>query len=157
MKQLVLGDIQRVMSFINNREQEFIAAATEYGGQAAIKAAVQQRKELAKAEARMNELDVVFRKLYEDNALGRISEEQFVFLTSGYEEERKSLSERIVELKKEINTVAERGADVKRFLDIIHRYTEINELTYENVHELIDRILIHELDKENSTRTIEIF
>ena len=95
--------------------------------------------------------------LFRSNALGRISEEQFVFLTSGYEEERKSLSERIVELKKEINTVAERGADVKRFLDIIHRYTEINELTYENVHELIDRILIHELDKENSTRTIEIF
>ena len=110
-----------------------------------------------KAEARMNELDVVFRKLYEDNALGRISEEQFAFLTSGYGEERKSLSERIVELKKEINTVAERGADVKRFLDIVHRYTEINELTYENVHELIDRILIHELDKEHNTRKIEIF
>ena len=105
----------------------------------------------------MNELDVVFRKLYEDNALGRISEEQFAFLTSGYGEERKSLSERIVELKKEINTVAERGADVKRFLDIVHRYTEINELTYENVHELIDRILIHELDKEHNTRKIEIF
>ena len=54
-----------------------------------------------------------------DNALGRISEEQFAFLTSGYGEERKSLSERIVELKKEINTVAERGADVKRFLDTL--------------------------------------
>ena len=157
LKELVLGDIQRVMSFVNNREQEFIAAATEYGGQAAKKAAAQQRKELAKAEARMNELDVIFRKLYEDNALGRISEEQFAFLTSGYGEERKALSARIVELKKEINTVAERGADVKRFLDIVHRYTEINELTYENVHELIDRILIHELDKENNTRTIEIF
>lgn len=157
LRELVLGDIQRVMSFVNNREQEFIDAATEYGGQAAKKAAAQQRKELAKAEARMNELDVVFRKLYEDNALGRISEEQFAFLTSGYGEERKSLSERIVELKKEINTVAERGADVKRFLDIVHRYTEINELTYENVHELIDRILIHELDKEHNTRKIEIF
>ena len=157
LKELVLGDIQRVMSFVNNREQEFISAATEYGGQAAKKAAAQQRRELDKAEARMNELDVVFRKLYEDNALGRISEEQFVFLTSGYGEERKALVARIVELKKEINTVAERGADVKRFLDIVHRYTEINELTYENVHELIDRILIHELDKENNTRTIEIF
>ena len=105
----------------------------------------------------MGELDVLFRKLYEDNALGRLSDERFMFLTSGYEEERKSLSARIVELKKEINTVVERNADVKRFLDIVHRYTEINELTYENVHELIDRILIHELDKENNTRTIEIF
>ena len=30
-------------------------------------------------------------------------------------------------------------------------------LTYENVHEFIDRILIHELDKETNTRKIEIF
>ena len=52
-----------------------------------------------------------------------------MFLTSGYEEERKSLSTRIVELKKEISTVVERNADVKRFLDIVHRYMEINELT----------------------------
>jgi len=105
----------------------------------------------------MSELDVLFRKLYEDNALGRLSDERFVFLTSGYEEERKTLSKRIVELKKEINTVAERNADVKRFIDIVHRYTKIDELTYENVHELIDRILIHELDKETNTRKIEIF
>ena len=147
----------RVLSFVKDKEQEFISTATEYGNQAAKKAAAQQNKELAKAESRMSELDVLFRKLYEDNALGRLSDERFVFLTSGYEEERKALSMRIVELKKEINTVVERNADVKRFLDIVHRYTEINELTYENVHELIDRILIHELDKENLTRTIEIF
>ncbi len=95
--------------------------------------------------------------LSEDNALGRLSDEQFVFLTSSYEEERKSLSARIVELKKEINTVVERNADVKRFLDIVHKYTEIDKLTYENVHKLIDRILIHELDKETNTRKIEIF
>ena len=35
--------------------------------------------------------------------------------------------------------------------------TAIEELTYENVHEFIDRILIHELDKETNTRKIEIF
>ena len=157
LKELVLGDIQRVMSFVNDREQEFIAIATEHSGQAAKKAAAQQHRELDKAEARMSELDVLFRKLYEDNALGRLSDERFTFLTSGYEEERKSLATRIVELKKEINTVVERNADVKRFLNIVHRYTKIEELTYENVHELIDRILIHELDKEHNTRKIEIF
>ena len=39
----------------------------------------------------------------------------------------------------------------------LRRYTTITELTYENVHEFIDRILIHELDKETNTRKIEIF
>lgn len=51
----------------------------------------------------------------------------------------------------------ERSADVKRFVALVRRYTAIEELTYENVHEFIDRILIHELDKETNTRKIEIF
>ena len=121
------------------------------------KALSQQQKELDKAEKRINELDILFRKLYEDNALGKLSDERFVFLTSGYEDEKKTLTQRITELRKEISTAAERGADVKRFIALVRRYTAIDELTYENVHEFIDRILVHELDKETNTRKIEIF
>ena len=57
----------------------------------------------------------------------------------------------------EIDNATERSADVKRFVALVRRYTVIEELTYENVHEFIDRILIHELDKETNTRKIEIF
>ena len=32
----------------------------------------------------------------------------------------------------------------------------IDRMSYENVHEFIDRILIHELDRETNTRKIEI-
>ncbi len=56
-----------------------------------------------------------------------------------------------------INTATERNSDIKKFIALVHKYTRINELTYENVHEFIDRILIHELDKETNTRKIEIF
>ena len=64
---------------------------------------------------------------------------------------------RIAELSQEIDNATERSADVKRFVALVRRYTAIEELTYENVHEFIDRILIHELDKETNTRKIEIF
>ncbi|HHQ5492440.1 TPA: DUF4368 domain-containing protein [Clostridioides difficile] len=63
----------------------------------------------------------------------------------------------IAELTQEIDNATERSADVKRFVALVRRYTAIEELTYENVHEFIDRILIHELDKETNTRKIEIF
>ena len=156
LKELVLADMQRVMTYAKEHEQEFVATATKYGEQTARKAATQQRLELDKSEARLRELDILFRKLYEDNALGKISDQQFSFLTSGYEEEREKLMPRIVELKEAIHAVTERSADVRRFLSVVHRYTEISELTYENVHEFIDRIIIHELDKETNTRKIEI-
>ena len=82
----------------------------------------------------------MFRKLYEDNALGKLSDEQFAFLTSGYDEEKKTLTRRIAELLQEIDNATERSADVKRFVALVRKYTAITELTYENVHEFIDRI-----------------
>ena len=157
LKELVLADLQRIMSYVKGHEQEFIQTATECSEQAMKKALGHQRKELDKAEARLGEINLLFRKLYEDNALGRLSNEQFVFLTSGYEDEKRELTKRAAELKKEIDTAAERSADVKRFAALVRRYTEISELTYENVHEFIDRILIYELDKNTNTRKIEIF
>ena len=157
LKELVLADLQRIMSYVKGHEQEFIHTATECSEQAMKKALGHQRKELDKAEARLGEINLLFRKLYEDNALGRLSNEQFVFLTSGYEDEKAALTKRVAELRKELDTAAERSADVKRFVALVRRYTEISELTYENVHEFIDRILVYELDKNTNTRKIEIF
>lgn len=157
ISELVLADLKRVLSYVQSSEQEFIQTANEYNAQAMKKALAQQRKELEKAEKRMGELNVLFRKLYEDNALGKISDSQFAFLTSGYDEEKTTLTRRIAELTQEIDAATERSADVKRFVALVRKYTAIDELTYENVHELIDRILIHELDRETNTRKVEIF
>ncbi|RKJ75010.1 DUF4368 domain-containing protein [Butyricicoccus sp. 1XD8-22] len=157
LKELVLADLQRVLAYVKEHEQEFIHTAAECGEQAAKKALAQQRKELDKAERRMDELNLLFRKLYEDMALGRLSNEQFALLTSGYEDEKAALTKRAAELRQEIDTAAEQGADVRRFVALVRRYSEISELTYENVHEFIDRILVHELNRETNTRKIEIF
>lgn len=156
LKELVLADIQRVLTYVKGHEQQFIEEATEYGSLNAAKALRVKRTELDKAKHRMGELDILFRKLYEDNALGRLSDQQFVLMTSGYDEERNTLSERIKGLEAEINAVAERKTDVSRFLQIVRKYTDVQELTYEIIHEFIDRILIYELDKETNTRKIEI-
>lgn len=155
--ELVLADLQRVLSYVRAHEKDFIRKANEYGDNEVKKALELKRKELDKSTARMKELDTIFRKLYEDNALGKLTDQQFVMMTSGYEDEKKSLAEKATALELEINTAVERKADVNKFIQVVGRYTDIQELTYENVHEFIDRILIHELDLETGVREIEIF
>ena len=157
IKELVLADLQRVMTYVKSKENEFIQKAAEYGNKEAEKAFENDRKELASAVKREKELETIFRKLYEDNALGKISDKQFVSLTSGYDEEKETLATKIRELETKLNSVAENKKDAAKFVQLVKRYTEINELTYENVHEFIDRIFIHELDKETNTRQIDIF
>ena len=157
LKELVLGDIQRVLSYVKAHEQQFIADATEYGDVKANRALREKRVELDKAKGRLSELDHLFRKLYEDNALGRLSDQQFTFMVSGYDDEKAALVEKMRTLEKELNTAAERRDDVGRFVQIVRKYTDVQELTYEIVHEFIDRILVYELDKDTNTRKIEIY
>ena len=157
LKELVLGDIQRVLSYVKAHEQQFIADATEYGDVKANRALREKRGELDKAKARLGELDHLFRKLYEDNALGRLSNQQFTFMVSGYDDEKAALVEKIRGLEKEVSTVTERRDDVGRFVQIVRKYTDVQELSYEIVHEFIDRILVYELDKDTNTRKVEIY
>lgn len=114
------------------------------------------RKSVLK-ELVLGELDHLFRKLYEDNALGRLSDQQFTFMVSGYDDEKAALVEKIRGLEKEVSTVTERRDDVGRFVQIVRKYTDVQELSYEIVHEFIDRILIYELDKDTNTRKVEIY
>lgn len=108
------------------------------------------RKSVLK-ELVLGELDHLFRKLYEDNALGRLSDQQFTFMVSGYDDEKAALVEKIRGLEKEVSTVTERRDDVGRFVQIVRKYTDVQELSYEIVHEFIDRILVYELDKDTNT------
>ena len=114
------------------------------------------RKSVLK-ELVLGELDHLFRKLYEDNALGRLSDQQFTFMVSGYDDEKAALVEKIRGLEKEVSTVTERRDDVGRFVQIVRKYTDVQELSYEIVHEFIDNILVYELDKDTNTRKVEIY
>lgn len=155
--ELVLADLQRVLSFVKPHEKELIQTAANFGTQEILKTSEQEQKELASAQTRLAEIDTVFCRLYEDNALGKLSDEQFHFMTSGYEEEKKTLKERIAVLNSRIQTGREHNSDAEKFVLPVEKYTRIQELTYENVHEFIERILIYEPDRKNNTRRIEIF
>ena len=156
LAELVLADMQRMLAHAKEKESDFIKKAAEFGDREAQKTLAAQRKELEKAKARLRELDTLFRKLYEDNALGRLSDQQFVMLTSGYDEEKTSLSARAAALEQVLSAAQSRKADAGKFLQLVRRYTDVQELSYENLHDFIDRINIHATDKATKTRTVEI-
>ena len=157
LEQLVLEDMQRVLGLARDNEAEFVRQAAEYGGKQAEKALAGKKKELSKLQRRIDELNTLFKRLYEDRALDRLSEERYAFLSAEYDGEQRSLSERTALLKQELEAAVQETQSIDRFLKIVRKYTDISELTYENTHEFIDRILIYETDKETQTRRIDIY
>lgn len=115
-----------------------------------------QRQQLQKDEHRSKEIDSIIQKLYEDNLLGKISDERFVKLSQSYEEEQKQLQTSISDLTEKLAQQQEDSLNISKFMARISKYTELPELTVEIVNELIDKIVIHKPTGTKRNRIIQI-
>lgn len=105
---------------------------------------VRAERELKKAEKRIGELDKILAKLYEDQALGKISEARYQAMAPGYEAEQASLQERVSRLREQLAHTQEVQDNVEQFVPLIQKYTDIQELTPHILNELVEKIVVHE-------------
>lgn len=115
-----------------------------------------QQLQLQKDEHRFNEIDRIIQQLYEDNLLGKISDERFVKLSQSYEEEQKQLQTSISDLTEKLAKEQEDSLNISKFMTRISKYTELPKLTVEIVNELIDKIVIHKPTGTKRNRIIQI-
>ena len=95
-------------------------------------------------EKRDAELKTLFKRLYEDNVLGKITNEQFRMLSDGYNAEQRTIAEQIPILQKQIEDLKASSTNVERFVTISNKYTDLQDLTPEILRTFIDKIVIHE-------------
>ena len=115
-----------------------------------------QRQQLQKDEHRSKEIDSIIQKLYEDNLLGKISDERFVKLSQSYEEEQKQLQTSISDLTEKLAKQQEDSLNISKFMARISKYTELPKLTVEIVNELIDKIVIQKPTGTKRNRIIQV-
>ena len=115
-----------------------------------------QRQQLQKDKYRSKEIDSIIQKLYEDNLLGKISDERFVKLSQSYEEEQKQLQTSISDLTEKLVKQQEDSLNISKFMARVSKYTELPKLTVEIVNELIDKIVIHKPTGTKRNRIIQI-
>ena len=138
-------------------DQETFLKKIEQQSQAQFcKDSKRQQLQLQKDEYRSKEIDSIIQKLYEDNLLGKISDERFVKLSQSYEEEQKQLQTSISDLTEKLAKQQEDSLNISKFMARISKYTELPELTVEIVNELIDKIVIHKPTGTKRNRIIQI-
>lgn len=89
------------------------------------------QKELDAMRRRNTELTALFKRLYEDNVLGHVTNEQFRILSGDYNTEQKELAAAIPEKEARLQKLKDSAANVEAFIEKAKRYTEIPELTPE--------------------------
>ena len=155
----VLECIQRTLTYVQLFRDDFIHEML-LQDEASRKAELAQKQSaLSAAKRRMDELDKIIQRLYEDAVLGRLSEARYVKLSAQYETEQTEIQQLSAALEQEISRGTEQVADVSHFLQLAEKYSNLQELDAVTVNELIQKIVVHSPEKINGKKhvTIEIY
>ena len=156
LEQIVLDDLRRVTALAARHEDRFVRMVLDGNLEKARREAAQKRRALDKARRRIVELDALVKRIYEDNVAQKISDERFAKLLADYEAEQKSLDEQADALEKELAEQEARAVSVDKFLALVRKYTDIQELTPGLLREFVERIVVCEATKIDGRREQEV-
>ena len=154
--QFVLETIQYACKSVRMDERAFvesIRSASEIREQSEAK---KLKAALKHQEKRYAELDILLKKVYEDNALGRLPDKRYEMLSAGYEKEQAELEQSIKACREQLTQYDEDTDRTEEFLALVHKYTDITELTPVIINEFVDKILVHKAEKIDGERVMEI-
>ena len=154
--EIVSGKLRQTIQEIHFDQEAFLKKLEQQSQAQFSKNNKRQRQQLQKDEHRSKEIDSIIQKLYEDNLLGKISDERFVKLSQSYEEEQKQLQTSISDLTEKLAKQQEDSLNISKFMARISKYTELPELTVEIVNELIDKIVIQKPTGTKRDRIIQV-
>ena len=156
VERIVLENLKEVIQYVSNYEDEFVQMIMDSDMRQRNRELSQKKKRLAEIQKRIGELDTIFQCIYEDNIIGKLSDERFMKMSKGYEDEQRTLQTEADEIQSELQQEEKKSVDVKRFLAIVKKYTDLTELTPEILREFIDKIIVHAPDKSSGRRLQEI-
>lgn len=139
---LVLESMRRVFLNIQAFEKEFVRKQVESYDSDKKKELTAKRRELEKAKKRIAEIDKLIQRIYEDNVIGKLSDERFATLSNTYETEQKELKEKLPEMESYLEAETDKTVNLQKFVQKVKAITEPTELTGELVHEFIDKIVV---------------
>lgn len=154
--EIVSGKLRQTIQEIHFDQEAFLKKLEQKSQAQFCKDNKRQQLQLQKDEHRSKEIDSIIQKLYEDNLLGKISDERFVKLSQSYEEEQKQLQTSISDLTEKLAKQQEDSLNISKFMVRISKYTELPKLTVEIVNELIDKIVIHKPTGTKRNRIIQV-
>lgn len=149
---LILEAIRRTTGYARKHENEFITMLREASVLKQADTAKAYKRQIIKNEKRIVELDLLFRKTYEDFAAGRLTEKRFEQLSQGYEAEQVEIETQTAKIQGELTQFNSDSVKADKFMELVRRYTDFSEMTPTMLHEFVEKVVVHEADKSSGVR-----
>lgn len=160
-------DFDMLYSLVLNKIRECAAAALMDGEAVADRLtntcqAEQQdqrdalERSLTKDEERIEVLEKMVLRLYEDMVAGRITEANFNLLLEKTQNEQAELRAKVEDGRKRLADEIRLAVDARQWIESIQEYRDITELDAATLNRLIKEIVVHETIDSDKTRHISI-
>ena len=152
VREMLLETIKCVALYARGNEMEFAEKLRETSTVKQASVARGNKRQFAKTEKRITELDVPYRKVYEDNAIGKLSDERFEIMSRDYEVEQVTLREQSTQLQALLDEYEQDSRSATKFLALAKKHPEFDELTLQMLHEFVDKVYVHDGDYSSGER-----
>ena len=158
MRSIVLERIRAVTAYVREDAEGFQEEWMQSTRKAQDSSIRQNRKQLAQAKKRLDDIEKLMTRLYEDHVLGSLPDERYQKMTADDEAEQARLKTEIAVMEEWIDKQQEDTDNYDRFAALVEKYVDIPELTTAIVNEFVKKIIVHEADKSSGHRrqTVEI-
>ena len=162
--EVVLNLIQETLKDIKNyldEDNEAFIHSIQNEMEEKEKAHIENKKiRLTESQNRLQELERLMCRIYEDMILNKIPNNRYEILNNQYETEQLTLSKEIKDLELVISRYEKETDKARKFISLISRYENFDNLTNTMINEFVKKIIIHERDRkgsQTSKQKIEIY
>ena len=149
MQKIVLEAIGGLADFVRCYEPVFLYLVAKTSTADRKREIRELQLSIEAGRRRIDELDRLISRIYEDNIIGRISDDRYERMSAGYEKEQHDLMVSVAENERRLHEMEKERVDLRMLLKGLREFTEIRELTPELVNTLIQRIEIHNSDRSS--------
>jgi hypothetical protein len=156
----VRDTLRGIISFAQTDKAAFEKAVKESLSEQQTSEVKKQSTRLAVCKKRVVDLEILIRKVYEDNALGKLPDKRFRALSDEYENEQDALEKEIAELQKAIAVYESGGERAAKFMALVKRYQDFDDMSVAMLNEFVERIVVYERDRKGCIETnqrVDIF
>lgn len=158
--ELIKDLLKAIAEYSHLNREEFIETVKTTQNSQQSSEIVRLKNRIAEAKKRLQELEKLICRIYEDNILGKLPDERYAVLDGQYSKEQKELTAEISELEAEVAGYENGRRSAERFIALVDKYQNFDELTTYMLNEFVEKILVHERDRKGSQQTtqeIEIY
>ena len=156
LREVILYTIKTACKYAIEDREAFIRKVKQEAETRRTEEAADGAKQYEINKRRCQELDTLYKKLYESYALDMISDDKFRMLSESYESEQSKLREYVRIYEEEQTKVRDADGDIDRFYELVERYTSFEELTPMMLNEFVDKVLVHRADKIDNRRVQKV-